>query len=293
MKKSKFLLLGSLSSLAAIPFVAAKCGDTKDEEKKQDDTMKKDGDKDKSDKKPGDDTKKDVDKDKSDKGESDKKDGNKDKSEKDRDDNKDQSNNSSNLKYELRGLWNEVSELARARSNNEYEALFYEKREALNKEVEKVLSTKDITKESFDAVIKKINEFKNEIKKVDGGKTFYELSKLQEQRDYFASLMPILKSHNEEIAKFNGAIEDKDKKFVESLKSKFMKLNTELTEVIGQYDLAIKFYHDFKKDKNFDTYFSKNLFENFDALMHYFEKFLNKENIISIVDESEIEELLK
>ncbi|WP_036433440.1 variable surface lipoprotein [Mycoplasmopsis agalactiae] len=34
MKKSKFLLLGSVSSLAAIPFVAAKCGDTKDEEKK-------------------------------------------------------------------------------------------------------------------------------------------------------------------------------------------------------------------------------------------------------------------
>ncbi|WP_318035841.1 variable surface lipoprotein [Mycoplasmopsis agalactiae] len=34
MKKSKFLLLGSLSSLAAIPFVAAKCGDTKEEEKK-------------------------------------------------------------------------------------------------------------------------------------------------------------------------------------------------------------------------------------------------------------------
>ncbi|UUM25493.1 variable surface lipoprotein [Mycoplasmopsis agalactiae] len=34
MKKSKFLLLGSLSSLATIPFVAAKCGDTKEEEKK-------------------------------------------------------------------------------------------------------------------------------------------------------------------------------------------------------------------------------------------------------------------
>ncbi|EIN15132.1 Variable surface lipoprotein D1 (VpmaD1) [Mycoplasmopsis agalactiae 14628] len=34
MKKSKFLLLGSLSSLAAIPFVAAKCGDTKEDEKK-------------------------------------------------------------------------------------------------------------------------------------------------------------------------------------------------------------------------------------------------------------------
>ncbi|WP_036433258.1 variable surface lipoprotein, partial [Mycoplasmopsis agalactiae] len=34
MKKSKFLLLGSLSSLVAIPFVAAKCGDTKGDEKK-------------------------------------------------------------------------------------------------------------------------------------------------------------------------------------------------------------------------------------------------------------------
>ncbi|WP_233736812.1 variable surface lipoprotein [Mycoplasmopsis agalactiae] len=34
MKKSKFLLLGSVASLASIPFVAAKCGDTKDEEKK-------------------------------------------------------------------------------------------------------------------------------------------------------------------------------------------------------------------------------------------------------------------
>ncbi|EIN15134.1 Variable surface lipoprotein G (VpmaG) [Mycoplasmopsis agalactiae 14628] len=38
MKKSKFLLLGSLSSLAAIPFVAAKCGDTKEEEKKPTET---------------------------------------------------------------------------------------------------------------------------------------------------------------------------------------------------------------------------------------------------------------
>ncbi|MCE6056742.1 variable surface lipoprotein [Mycoplasmopsis agalactiae] len=35
MKKSKFLLLGSLSSLAAIPFVAAKCGDTKEEDNKK------------------------------------------------------------------------------------------------------------------------------------------------------------------------------------------------------------------------------------------------------------------
>nr|WP_307917987.1 variable surface lipoprotein [Mycoplasmopsis bovis] len=29
MKKSKFLLLGSVASLASIPFVAAKCGETK------------------------------------------------------------------------------------------------------------------------------------------------------------------------------------------------------------------------------------------------------------------------
>ncbi|WP_331696949.1 variable surface lipoprotein [Mycoplasmopsis agalactiae] len=34
MKKSKFLLLGSVASMASIPFVAAKCGGTKDEEKK-------------------------------------------------------------------------------------------------------------------------------------------------------------------------------------------------------------------------------------------------------------------
>ncbi len=31
MKKSKFLLLGSVASLASIPFVAAKCGETKEE----------------------------------------------------------------------------------------------------------------------------------------------------------------------------------------------------------------------------------------------------------------------
>ncbi|WP_318035849.1 variable surface lipoprotein [Mycoplasmopsis agalactiae] len=42
MKKSKFLLLGSLSSLAAIPFVAAKCDDTKDESKKPAETPGKD-----------------------------------------------------------------------------------------------------------------------------------------------------------------------------------------------------------------------------------------------------------
>nr|WP_307910357.1 variable surface lipoprotein [Mycoplasmopsis bovis] len=33
MKKSKFLLLGSVASLASIPFVAAKCGETKEENK--------------------------------------------------------------------------------------------------------------------------------------------------------------------------------------------------------------------------------------------------------------------
>ncbi|WP_226088681.1 variable surface lipoprotein [Mycoplasmopsis bovis] len=35
MKKSKFLLLGSVASLASIPFVATKCGETKEEEKKK------------------------------------------------------------------------------------------------------------------------------------------------------------------------------------------------------------------------------------------------------------------
>nr|WP_307939535.1 variable surface lipoprotein [Mycoplasmopsis bovis] len=34
MKKSKFLLLGSVASLASIPFVAAKCGETKEEKEK-------------------------------------------------------------------------------------------------------------------------------------------------------------------------------------------------------------------------------------------------------------------
>nr|WP_307929308.1 variable surface lipoprotein [Mycoplasmopsis bovis] len=34
MKKSKFLLLGSVASLASIPFVAAKCGETKEERRK-------------------------------------------------------------------------------------------------------------------------------------------------------------------------------------------------------------------------------------------------------------------
>nr|WP_307927474.1 variable surface lipoprotein [Mycoplasmopsis bovis] len=33
MKKSKFLLLGSVASLASIPFIAAKCGETKEEKK--------------------------------------------------------------------------------------------------------------------------------------------------------------------------------------------------------------------------------------------------------------------
>nr|WP_307929507.1 variable surface lipoprotein [Mycoplasmopsis bovis] len=40
MKKSKFLLLGSVASLASIPFVAAKCGETKEEEKKPEAKMK-------------------------------------------------------------------------------------------------------------------------------------------------------------------------------------------------------------------------------------------------------------
>nr|WP_308435496.1 variable surface lipoprotein [Mycoplasmopsis bovis] len=35
MKKSKFLLLGSVASLTSIPFVAAKCGETKEEEEKK------------------------------------------------------------------------------------------------------------------------------------------------------------------------------------------------------------------------------------------------------------------
>ncbi|WP_280135722.1 variable surface lipoprotein [Mycoplasmopsis bovis] len=34
MKKSKFLLLGSVASLASIPFVAAKCGETKEEKRR-------------------------------------------------------------------------------------------------------------------------------------------------------------------------------------------------------------------------------------------------------------------
>nr|WP_307940158.1 variable surface lipoprotein [Mycoplasmopsis bovis] len=35
MKKSKFLLLGSVASLASIPFVAAKCGETKERRRNQ------------------------------------------------------------------------------------------------------------------------------------------------------------------------------------------------------------------------------------------------------------------
>nr|WP_307924426.1 variable surface lipoprotein [Mycoplasmopsis bovis] len=35
MKKSKFLLLGSVASLTSIPFVAAKCGETKEERRNQ------------------------------------------------------------------------------------------------------------------------------------------------------------------------------------------------------------------------------------------------------------------
>nr|WP_318030514.1 variable surface lipoprotein [Mycoplasmopsis bovis] len=37
MKKSKFLLLGSVASLVSIPFVAAKCGETKEEKKPEPD----------------------------------------------------------------------------------------------------------------------------------------------------------------------------------------------------------------------------------------------------------------
>ncbi|MGN3806477.1 variable surface lipoprotein, partial [Mycoplasmopsis bovis] len=40
MKKSKFLLLGSVASLASIPFVAAKCGETKEEKKPEADKPK-------------------------------------------------------------------------------------------------------------------------------------------------------------------------------------------------------------------------------------------------------------
>ncbi|EIN15136.1 Variable surface lipoprotein L (VpmaL) [Mycoplasmopsis agalactiae 14628] len=286
MKKSKFLLLGSLSSLVAIPFVAAKCGDTKDEEKKQDDTMKRDGDKDKSDKKPGDDTKKDGNKDKSGKDESDKKDGDKDKSEKDRDGNNDQSNNSSNLKSELKGLWNEVTELARARSNNEYEALFYSKKDSLNKEVEKVLSTKNITKESFDAVIKKINEFKKEIKKVDSGKTFYELSKLEEQRNYFASLMPILKNNIEIVEEtFKNLKTTEEPEHLSELDFLFDNIKAELTNIIDQYDLAIKHFHEFKEsEKESKTSYFDNLFTRFDILKNYYSRFINKDGIVDFSD---------
>ncbi|MGN3817924.1 variable surface lipoprotein, partial [Mycoplasmopsis bovis] len=49
MKKSKFLLLGSVASLASIPFVAAKCGETKEEEKKKPEGDQKPG----GDKNPG------------------------------------------------------------------------------------------------------------------------------------------------------------------------------------------------------------------------------------------------
>ncbi len=54
MKKSKFLLLGSVASLASIPFVAAKCGETKEEEKtKPEGDQKPGGDKNpETDKKP-------------------------------------------------------------------------------------------------------------------------------------------------------------------------------------------------------------------------------------------------
>nr|WP_307937202.1 variable surface lipoprotein [Mycoplasmopsis bovis] len=51
MKKSKFLLLGSVASLASIPFVAAKCGETKEEKKPEARQTK-------ADKQPGDDIEK-------------------------------------------------------------------------------------------------------------------------------------------------------------------------------------------------------------------------------------------
>ncbi len=43
MKKSKFLLLGSVASLASIPFVAAKCGETKEEKKPRSPTNRSKG----------------------------------------------------------------------------------------------------------------------------------------------------------------------------------------------------------------------------------------------------------
>ncbi|WP_226088713.1 variable surface lipoprotein [Mycoplasmopsis bovis] len=48
-EKSKFLLLGSVASLASIPFVATKCGETKEEEKKKPEGDQKPG----GDKNPG------------------------------------------------------------------------------------------------------------------------------------------------------------------------------------------------------------------------------------------------
>nr|WP_307920072.1 variable surface lipoprotein [Mycoplasmopsis bovis] len=41
MKKSKFLLLGSVASLASIPFVAAKCGETKEKKTRSGQTRSK------------------------------------------------------------------------------------------------------------------------------------------------------------------------------------------------------------------------------------------------------------
>ncbi len=45
MKKSKFLLLGSVASLASIPFVATKCGETKRRKRNLSPTKNPGGDK--------------------------------------------------------------------------------------------------------------------------------------------------------------------------------------------------------------------------------------------------------
>ncbi|UUM25487.1 variable surface lipoprotein [Mycoplasmopsis agalactiae] len=293
MKKSKFLLLGSVASLAAIPFVAAKCGDTKDENKKPAETPGKDQ---KDPKAPADD-KMTGDKDKAGKDKNDKKDNgaSTDKKDPNTSEGSKPNNNApaakSNLKAELKSLWDEVSELARARSKNEFESLFYEDKQKLESKVNKLLSEKEMVKQKYDEVVKEIESFKNKIKTFDGSKTVYELSKLQEQRDYFASLMPILKSHRnaiDELVINNKTNEEPE--LLSDLETKFDELDYELTDVIKQYDLAIEHFHQFKKDS--PTYFKENLFKHFDELMHHFEKFLNKDNFINLTDEFEHEEWL-
>ncbi|MCE6056735.1 variable surface lipoprotein [Mycoplasmopsis agalactiae] len=293
MKKSKFLLLGSLSSLAAIPFVAAKCGDTKEEEKKP---AEMPGGDQKDPKAPADD-KMTGDMDKAGKDKDDKKDNgaSTDKKDPNTSEGSKPNNNApiakSNLKTELKSLWDEVSTLARARSKNEFESLFYEDKQKLESKVNKLLSEKEVVKQKYDEVVKEIESFKNKIKTFDGSKTVYELSKLQEQRDYFASLMPILKSHHnaiDELVKNNKTNEEPE--LLSDLETKFDELDYELNDVIKQYDLAIEHFHQFKKEH--PTYFRENLFKHFDELMHYFEKFLNKDNFINLTDEFEHEEWL-